>query len=256
MVEVGRDGATLRLAHGGGEVELSTEIEGRTDYLPKVQAGGWSQARYQRASEEVWRDNADAVAEAVDRVVREHHPAFLIVSGDVRAREKLLSELGTEARERVVEVAVHTRAPGASSELLDEAVDATLEQARERELEEVLDRSATDSGRLGERGIGPVVHALQQAQVDVLVLDPRGDDRTVLALDAPPWVATDAAEALTAAVLEEVPAVEGLARAAILTGARVLFRDLEPDDPAAPRNNAPPEEPVATLRWPTGPDHP
>jgi hypothetical protein len=255
IVEVGREGGQLRLAHGtAGTVDDSVEVEGRTDTLTKVQAGGWSHARYQRAAEEVWRANADEVAEAVERMVREHDPAFVIVSGDVRARELLLEELSPESAERVVEVATHTRAAGASSESLDAEIGLQLDEQRERERQDLLSRSATGGGRRGERGLGAVVHALQQAQVESVLLDPRGDERSLLALDGPPWIATDPGERLSTEVLEEVPAIEGLARAAILTGARVLFLDPEPDDPASPRSAQAPHEPVATVRWPTGPE--
>ncbi|WP_166804847.1 Vms1/Ankzf1 family peptidyl-tRNA hydrolase [Cryobacterium sp. Sr8] len=224
--------------------------------MSKVQAGGWSHARYQRATEEVWRANAEEVGNTVDRMVREHEPAFVIVSGDARARELLLEDLAPESLDRVVEVPTHTRAAGASSEALDAEIDIRLEEELERDRQDVLARSATGGGRRGERGLGPVVHALQQAQVETLLLDPRRDERSLLALDGPPWIATEPGERLSTQVLDEVPAIEGLARAAVLTGARVLFLNPEPADPAAPRPEEEPAEPVAAVRWATGPDHP
>jgi hypothetical protein len=257
IVEVGREGGELRLAHGNArDVSDSVEVEGRTDYLQKVRAGGASQARYQRASEEVWRENADQVGTAVDRAVREHDPAFVVLSGDVRARELLMDELAPESLDRVVEVSAHTRAPGASSAELDDEVGVRLDEQLDGERQDVLTRSSEGDGRYGERGVGPVVHALQQAQVEALLLDPRDDGRSLFALDAPPWVATDPGESLSAGLLEEVPALEGLARAAVLTGARVFFLDSEPDDPDSPRAEEDPAEPVAWMRWPTGPDRP
>jgi predicted NBD/HSP70 family sugar kinase len=257
IVEVGREGGELRLAHGDArDVSHNVEVEGRTDFLTKVQAGGASQARYHRASEEVWRENADEVGKAVDRAVREHDPAFVVVSGDVRARELLLDELAPESLDRVVEVSAHTRAAGASSQERDDEIDARLDEQLERERQQVLTRSAEGGGRYGERGLGPVVHALQLAQVEALLLDPRDDERSLLALDAPPWIATDPGESLAAGVLEQVPALEALARAAVLTDARVFFLDQEPEDADAPRPDGDPAEPVAWMRWATGPDHP
>jgi hypothetical protein len=257
IVEVGRDGGELRMARGHPQdVVDSVEVEGRTDFLTKVRTGGASQARYHRASEEVWRENADEVGKAVDRAVREHDPAFIVVAGDVRARELLLEDLAPESLDRVVEVSAHTRAPGASSKELDDEIAARLAEQLDRERQDVATRSAENDGRYGERGLGPVVHALQQAQVEALLLDPRDDDRTVLALDAPPWIATDPADSLAAGVLDEVPALEGLARAAVLTDARVYFVDTEPEDADAPRPDEEPAEPVAWMRWETGPDRP
>ncbi len=194
IVEVGREGGRLRLSHGRPEaVDDTTAVEGRTDFLSKVQAGGWSHARYQRATEEVWRANAEEVGNTVDRMVREHEPALVIVSGDVRARELLLEDLAPESLDRVVEVPTHTRAAGASSEALDAEIDIRLEEELERDRQDVLARSATGGGRRGERGLGPVVHALQQAQVETLLLDPRRDERSLLAPDGPPWIATEPA---------------------------------------------------------------
>lgn len=257
IVEVGREGGELRLAHGHPrDVAGTIEVEGRTDFLPKVQAGGASQARYHRASEEVWRENADEVGKAVDRAVREHDPAFVVVSGDVRARELLMDELAPESLDRLVEVSAHTRAPGASSQELDEEIDARLAELLDRERRDLLARSAEADGRYGERGFGPVVHALQQAQVEALLLDPRDDERSLFALDAPPWIATDPGEVLSARVLEQVSALEGLARAAVLTDARVFFLDDEPDGADLPRPEGASAEPVAWLRWATGPDRP
>ena len=259
IVEVAREGGRLRLAQGHGqawEVDDNSEVEGQTDYLPKVRAGGWSQARYQRSSEEVWRANAEEVAEAVDREVRENDPVFVIVSGDVRARELLLDQLAPASLDRVVEVRAETNAAGASSESLDIEIDERVEEELESERQEVLARSSEGGGRRGERGLGPVVHALQQAQVEALLLDPRSDAGSLLALDDSPWVAMDPGESFSAHVIEEVPAVEGLARAAILTDARVLFLHPEPDEPDAPRSEEAPAEPLAALRWATDPDRP
>jgi hypothetical protein len=50
-------------------------------------------------------------------------------------------------------------------------------------------------------------------------------------------------------VLETVSAAEALARAAILTDARVLIEEDEPTAEDAPRETRPVRDPVAVLRW-------
>jgi hypothetical protein len=94
-----------------------------------------------------------------------------------------------------------------------------------------------------------VVHALQQAQVDVLIFDDQSlSDRTLLALGAEPWIATTEEEALGAEVLGKVPAPAALLRAAALTDARVQL---------VPGSVLPDGAKVAALlRWPTGPEAP
>lgn len=90
--------------------------------------------------------------------------------------------------------------------------------------------------------------------MDTLLIDGRmlDDERTLLALDAAPWLASDESESLGAAVIANVPAAEALARAAILTDARVLIEDDEPTAEDAPRESRPVRDPIATLRWADG----
>jgi hypothetical protein len=94
-----------------------------------------------------------------------------------------------------------------------------------------------------------VVHALQQAQVDVLIFNDAGlSERTLLALDAEPWIAAAEEESLAANVLGKVPAPAALLRAAALTDARVMLVP-GPVLPAA-------VDVAALLRWPAGPTAP
>jgi hypothetical protein len=97
--------------------------------------------------------------------------------------------------------------------------------------------------------VGEVVAALAAAQVDTLLLDPSAvDDRTLLALGDAPWVATAPEEALGAEVLAELPAASALARAALLTDARVVLASAG----ALPGGTGL----GALLRWPVGPARP
>ena len=252
VVETSRDGADIRLETSGrGRSDAGAEIEGETDGITKVQAGGWSHAAYQRYAENVWKHNQEEVAAAVSVLIREQHPAFVAVSGDVRARQLLIDALTATERELVVEVDAHTRAVGADSTELDSAIARSIAEHARSKIREVRDRAADDSGSGGAEGITEVTAALQQARVETLLLDGRmlDDERPLLALDAAPWVANDASESLGASVLASVTAAEALARAAVLTDARVLIEDDEPTAEDAPRQSRPVRDPVAVLRW-------
>jgi hypothetical protein len=109
-----------------------------------------------------------------------------------------------------------------------------------------------DNGANGARGVADVVSALRQAQVDTLVLNARelGVDGTLEALDAEPWVARDADDRLGANVIEQVSIAEGLARAAVLTGASVLVQEADEPAEGEPMPERPEPQPVAVLRWP------
>ncbi|MBY6061744.1 Vms1/Ankzf1 family peptidyl-tRNA hydrolase [Microbacterium esteraromaticum] len=250
IVETDREGAQITVARAGQpNPEQTHSVEGEDQHLTKVQSGGWAHARYQRHAEQVWQQNQSEVAEAVDRIVREHRPDHVFVSGDVRARQLLLERLGGHVSPLVVEVDAETRAPGADDTALEEAIEKTLEGARRHDLAEAQDRAATDDAASGASGTEAVVSALQQGQVRTLILDARMQDadETLLALPGEPWVATARSDAYGADGTE-VNAAEALARAALLTDARVLFieervpeGEERPDRPIAPAS--------ASLRW-------
>ncbi|CAG7845682.1 hypothetical protein USB125703_01957 [Pseudoclavibacter triregionum] len=82
VVETGREGAQVRVQRATRAArESAQEIQGRTDSLPKVQAGGWSHLRYQKHSEKIWAQNQGEVAAVVERLVREREPRFVVIAG-------------------------------------------------------------------------------------------------------------------------------------------------------------------------------
>jgi hypothetical protein len=252
VVETSRDGADIRLETSGrGASDAATSIEGRTDTLNKAQAGGWAHANFHRHTEDIWKHTQSEVAAAVSELIRERHPSFVVVSGDVRARQLLGEALSDAERALVVEVDAHTRAEGSDTGELDQAIARTIHEHRTEAIGALRDRAAADGGSGGAEGLAEVVAALQQARVDTLLLDARmlDDERTLLALDGPPWVATDASEQLGAQSVGSVGVAEALARAALLTDAQVLIEEEEYSADDAPREERPTREPLATLRW-------
>lgn len=250
VVEASRGGATLRWARVGGRAARIGDVEGSADYLTKVQTGGLSHARFQRSAEEAWKLNQREVAGEVDRLVRERRPAFVVVAGDVRARQLLWDDLEEGTRELVVEVDAHTRAAGSDDDAVDEAIEEEAELRREREAAEAKDLASAGRGRRGARGVDAVVDALQQAQVATLVLDARmwESDAVLDALAAEPWVADG--DPLGVGTHGPVSVPEALARAALLTDARVLVEEDDPPEPDAPREERDVRPPLAVLRWP------
>ena len=257
VVETGREGAEVRVECADRAVpRRSLEVEGRDDSLPKVQAGGWSHARYQRHSEEIWKHNQSEVAEVVDRLVREERPAIVVLAGDVRARQLLLDQLAPASRELVVEVDSHTRAAGSDEHVLDEAIDDALTARLRQGVADALDRASAENGSRGARGVDAVIEALQQARVETLLLDGRAIDAQGIpeagarleVLDGAPWVSRGDVPG-DAGHLGPASEAEALARAALLTGARirVLEEDYASDD--EPRREEGPREPIALLRW-------
>jgi len=251
VVETAREGARLRLrsAHRA-PVAQEQRIEGRTDSLKKVQAGGWSHRRFQMHSEDIWEHTQAEVAEAVDRIVREQRPRFVVIAGDVRARQLLQERLAPKSRDLVVEVEAHTKAEGSDERVLEEAVQRAVDERIAASIAQLRDRAAADRGAAGAQGTSEVLEALQQARVDALLLDARllSSEDTLLALDGPPWAAHGDGDALAAEAVQEAPLAEALARAALLGGARVIVLEEELAEDQA-REDRPPAEPLAALRW-------
>ncbi|MFS0853972.1 Vms1/Ankzf1 family peptidyl-tRNA hydrolase [Microbacterium sp. 179-I 3D4 NHS] len=252
VVETSRDGADIRLETAGrGSSEAQSSVEGRTDTLNKAQAGGWAHANFHRHTEDIWKHTQSEVAQAVGALIRDRHPSFVVVSGDIRARQLLGEALSDAERALVVEVDAHTRAEGSDTTELDHAIARTIHEHRTEAIRALRDRAAADGGSGGADGLDAVIDAVQQARVDTLLLDARmlDDDATLLALDGPPWVARDESERLAAEVVGAVGVAEALARAALLTDARVLVEEEEYAADDAPRDERPVRQPLAALRW-------
>ncbi len=253
VAEVSRDGGEVRLAYAGTTAAgRSVEVEGSTENLKKIPGGGWSQGRVQHRTENIWKVNASEVAAEIDRVVYEVHPKLVIIAGDVRARHLVRDQLAKESAAVASVIESHTRTGGADHHEFDHQVESLVAQKLAEVQEELLDRLRMQEGQANPRaatGIGAVVTALQQAQVDILMVQAsQWQDSTLLALDAEPWVATSDGERAGAGVLGEVPAQSALVRAAALTDARVLF---------LPDGVLDKEESVsALLRWSSGPGAP
>ncbi|PWC07806.1 Vms1/Ankzf1 family peptidyl-tRNA hydrolase [Mycetocola zhujimingii] len=247
VVEAGRGNGEINAYRASHVAALRHEnIEGRTDSLNKVQAGGWSHSNYQQHSEEIWKQNQSQLAAAVNELVRQLRPGFVLLAGDVRAVQLLSEELSAAARDISTVVPANLLAAGSSRESLQARISRKLEEIRQRAQSLLLDKLSAGDSENGALGFGAVVHSLQQSQADTVLIDSEGTDgRTLLALADAPWVATVPEEALGARVIGPVPAVLAIVRAATLTESRVVFVD----HGILPKS----AEVAAVLRWPTGP---
>ena len=253
VAEVSREHGEIRLYRAGtGAPSSVQEVEGESEHVHKFHGGGWSELRFQHHTEDVWRRNADEVAGEIDRVASASGARLIVLAGDIRARGLVKDNLSEASQALLSEVDSHTHTAGAASANLEDQVNRHVAEVWAEEQQNVMDRLAVQEGQANPgaaHGVGAVVHALQQAQVDILVLDDAAlSGRTMLALDAEPWIATTKEEASGAGVLGEVPAPAALLRAAALTDARVL---LVPG-PVLPEG----VHVAALLRWSSGPDVP
>ena len=254
VVEVSREDAEIRLEYVGrpGPAAVS-DIAGSSEDIHKLPGGGgWAQDKLQRWTEEVWRRNADEVAGQIDRIVDSSGARLIVLAGDVRARGMVRDQLAEAHRALVSMLDSHTHTAGSHHEGFEDRVQELIALQWAAEQEQIMDRLALQQGQANPEsatGIGAVVHALQQAQVDVLILnDNQLADRQLLTLGAEPWVASAEEQTLGAEVLGKVPAPAALLRAGALTDASLL---LVPDGVLPGGTGV-----AALLRWPTGPAAP
>ena len=184
LVVVDRAGADLHLrfpenpsiARGANGLGADATVEGGHDVLHKASLGGgaqhgWRADNYEARVEDSWERNADAVAEAVEKVLREHRVDMVMLSGDVRAMGLLRDALGRETRERLLEVPGGSRGVALERGPFREELNRTTREfitARQQDLAERFRESqARDGASVG--GAAEVSQALDRGQVEELV---------------------------------------------------------------------------------------
>lgn len=181
----------------------------------------------QRRTEEQWKQNVRTFASTVERAVSELHAELLVVSGDVQARKLLLDELGGRSQEIVAEC----DGPNPDDDTtrgIDDAVARLVAERAAQQSREVLDGFAAAYGRdagLAAGGVPDVVRALQQGQVETLVLVDDPSSTAQLWVGPEPWQLAETEAGLReigAEVLGQDRADAALVRAAAGTGARLL----------------------------------
>jgi Bacterial archaeo-eukaryotic release factor family 2 len=214
--------------HEGGDVAVHTSevpepdeeasVGGETHRVHKVPTGGWSALRYQHVTENVWKRNAEAVAEEIIARVRSGL-RLVLLAGDPRSRTEVMSRLSGISPE-VVQLDSGSRSADGGDEALQSAVrEALFNHVAARRVEkshELKDRLGR--GEAVATGVREVADAFVRGQVETLLLDPRGAAELKLEPQDHPGLAVGAAS-----MDEPVPADQALLALAALTGADVTI---------------------------------
>jgi hypothetical protein len=177
LVEIDRTGADITVSAREGESELT--VNGSHDELTKVNAGGWSEMRWQHRVEDSWERNAAEVAAFLDRVVDGTGVEIVAVAGDVRAAALLRDAVADTTRERLHILDGGGRGENRPAGRLPDELTALLEGHAAARARAVAERFAEANGHgLAVRGLPAVVDALRRAQVDTLLLPPDWEDET------------------------------------------------------------------------------
>jgi hypothetical protein len=222
---VDRTGADLTFTGAPGTVEEEEHVEGDTFQIHKFPGGGWSQHRYEHNAENKWVHNADGVAARISSMVRRLAPRFVLVAGDVRARQILTDRAGDAWSDLIVSMDEGGRAAGADREPVDRRAAELVAEHEARECAEVLEQiQAAGAHGLSVTGTRATVEALRTGQVETLVVTDEPGDDTLLVGGSPLELGIDQHDMDTLGVHGEiVPADRALLAAAVAGDAGVVM---------------------------------
>jgi hypothetical protein len=210
--------------------ELHAEVEGEDNEIRKVQAGGWSQRRYQQRAEDSWEKNAEQVAERVTRLADQIKPAFVAVAGDVRAVALLRDSLPERVAELVHVIEKEIPRKLEKDDPVPEDVWALVQQHVRETGEALLARFEEERGQHDKavEGVDATARALAMAQAAVLLIaDWSENDHQLWFGSNPSMLAVTARELKDLGVdsPEQGPARDVLVRAALATSAGIRVLD-------------------------------
>jgi hypothetical protein len=244
-VLIDRTGADITYVGAPGQVhDGDTEeatVEGETFHLRKVRVGGWAHDHWQNHAENQWEANAARVAERITSYVRRLSPAFVLIAGDVRARNILAGMASDLWKDLVVTMDEGGRAAGADRAPVDAREGELVAEHDARECARVLEQvQAAAAHGLSVTGTVPVVEAMRKNQVETLVLADEPDDEKLLMGGAPLELGVNQGDmdALGVQEARSVPAERALVAAAVATRAGVVV---------LPRSAMPGDIPVAAV---------
>src|SRR3954467_1937881 len=241
VVLTDRTGADITFMGGPGTVEEEKTVQGDTFQIRKFPGGGWAHHRYQHNAENKWVHNADEVASRIASMARRLSPRFVLVAGDIRARQILTDRASDLWSDLIVSMDEGGRAAGADREPVDRRESELVAEHEARECAEVLEQiQAASTHGLSVTGTERVVDALRKNQVETLVLADEPDDEALLVGGSPLelGVNQDDMQALGVQEVHSVPGDRALLAAAAATRAGVVV---------VPRAALPGDIPVAAI---------
>ena len=250
VAEASRDGGEVRLYHSSiqavGDRRGVTGDPEEAHHARKV-PGRYDEPKNQSATEEIWRRNADELAKQIDELARENYVKLIVLAGDVKARELVVSQMAPANKAITTTLDQHTRTGGADQAVFAAAVAEHVNEVVDRELKELSEKigNRTGNGRSDlALGFDAVVTALQQAQASTVLVNQFQDDESLVALTSEPWLEGEDSDDNAELVLGSWPAPEVLLRATALTDATIRY---------VPEGVLPEGVGIAALlRWPTG----
>jgi peptide chain release factor subunit 1 len=145
------------------------EVEGEP--VNRHQAGGWSQARYQRHVDNLRQQHVKDTVAALDRIVREEDIRHIVLAGDEVIVPLVREELPQHLQEKLVEDVLRLDIRTPEQEVLKATLEAISSDDRREDADQA--RRAIEgyrAGGLGVAGLGPTFSALIRGQVSDLLI--------------------------------------------------------------------------------------
>lgn len=239
VVIADRIGADVVVVGESGPPE-ETQVEGDSFHMRKVKVGGWAHNTYMHTAENQWEENLGRVADEVGDLVRTVAPRFVLVAGDVRARQILTDKAAAGWADLVVSTEEGGRAAGADREPIDRRAEHLVAEHEARLVAETAEKiEAAGAHGLSVTGVDRVVEALRKGQVETLVLAEDPDDETLLVGSSPLELGVKQQDMDALGTHgTAVPADRALVQAAVATAADVVV---------VPRSAMPDEVPAAAV---------
>ncbi|MBQ1054900.1 baeRF2 domain-containing protein [Micromonospora sp. C32] len=215
-----RTGADAMAVSAGGVPRRAHVTGAQSRQLRRVQPGGWSQSRYQRAAMEAWHQNAGDAAAATADLAERVGADVVVVAGDIRATGMIAAQLPERWQDVLVRTDAGARDAGADDTLMDDITAQTVAEVADRRVTAALDRLGVQED-VGA-GLDAVVSALQRNQVDtMLIVDDPSADGELWVGPEPTEIATDPGQLADMSVADpqRVRADAALLRALIGTDA-------------------------------------
>ncbi|TKJ20653.1 Vms1/Ankzf1 family peptidyl-tRNA hydrolase [Blastococcus sp. CCUG 61487] len=165
-----RVGADIVVVGDSGEVE-EKQVDGDTFHMQKVKVGGWAHSTYMNTAENRWEENLGLVADELDSIARRLPLRFVLVAGDVRARQILADKAAPAWSDLLVDTDEGGRAAGADREPVARRAAELVAEHEARHIAESAEKvQASAAHGLSVTGTEHVVEALRKGQVETLLL--------------------------------------------------------------------------------------
>ena len=155
---------------GGNALQTSEDIENIK--TSRSDAGGWSQARYQRHNENFHLQHAKEVIDKLDQVVRAEGIEHVIISGDEVIVPVLREHMSQFLLDKLVDV-VPMDMTTPEHEVLQKTLESLKQHDREtdsEQVEQLFEHYRAGGGGLAVVGAADTLAALNNGQVDRLLI--------------------------------------------------------------------------------------